>query len=473
MAQSVSNLAPKPTSLAGLFNPPKTGLTASPFSASTMAGSSPATTPKSVDNNTKSQLNFMGQPLVKYPAPVGGTVPLTTGFVPPTASSQSAPVAGLQKPPVTTTAIGGSTPLAQPQTQNSFNTAGGIGSKDVATPPARGLFPDVLSSLATSGTKNDALASSAQKIASEAGQKIADIGGEGARFQAGQRTTGTSPVAEGNAAVTAQTTAAAQQAVAQGANVALQGTQQGLTAQSQTQSALSSAGNLAQPQVTTVGQTSFDPTTGNFSNNVGGFSSEVMQQYAQMAASGQYTAIPSTITSNPVLNAQLNAAARALNPNYTPIGAQGASGVLAGIPALQSANTAAEGIKNTIKNYLSVNPTLNTSDLAAGNLLQQWIQGKQLTDPKYQILFNNLDEYTNTLAPILGVGGNPTNLKTQIAQGFVNAAASGKSIVQVLDAMSELATHKIQDLQNGALGNGTSVPDTTGGSTTGGFAEAW
>jgi hypothetical protein len=90
------------------------------------------------------------------------------------------------------------------------------------------------------------------------------------------------------------------------------------------------------------------------------------------------------------------------------------------------------------------------------------LQGKQLTDPKYQTLFNYLNVYTTTLAPILGVGGDPTNLKTQIAASFINAAASGQSITQVLDAMSKLATNKIGDLQSGATGGGTSVPNTTG-----------
>jgi hypothetical protein len=190
-----------------------------------------------------------------------------------------------------------------------------------------------------------------------------------------------------------------------------------------------------------------------------------------MAATGQYSAIPSFITSNPVLNAQLNVAAKAIDPNFTPVAAAAASGILSNIPALQSANTAAEGIKNTITNYLGANPSLNPSELAAGNLLQQWIQGKQLTDPKYQTLFNYLNEYTNTLAPILGVGGDPTNFKTQIAQGFINAAASGQSITQVLNAMSQLATNKIHDMQSGALGGGTTVSQNGGG--TGGFAETW
>lgn len=244
----------------------------------------------------------------------------------------------------------------------------------------------------------------------------------------------------------------------------------GNTAQGLLQSGLTSAATLGQPNQASYGQTVFNPITGQYEQG-GGLPADVMQQYAQMAATGQYSSIPSFITSNPVLNAQLNVAAKAANPGYTPVGAQGASSVLQGIPAMQSAETAAEGIKNTIQTYIAANPNLNPSDLAAGNMLKQWIEGKQLTDPKYQTLFNYLNEYTNTLAPILGVGGDPTNLKTQIAMGFINAAASGQSISTVLSTMSELAKNKIRDMQSGAIGGNTSVPSA--GNNTSGFAETW
>jgi len=91
---------------------------------------------------------------------------------------------------------------------------------------------------------NEKIAKEAQRIASTAGQQIGEIGDAGARAQAGYRTTGTAPVGEGNAAVNAQTTAARQQAIAAGANTALQGTAQGLTAQGQTQSGFNQAGSL-------------------------------------------------------------------------------------------------------------------------------------------------------------------------------------------------------------------------------------
>ena len=77
-----------------------------------------------------------------------------------------------------------------------------------------------------------------------------------------------------------------------------------------------------------------------------------------------------------------------------------------------------------------------------------------MTDPKYQTLFNYLNEYTSTLAPILGVGGSATNLKTEIAQSFVNAQASGASIKEVLNNIESLADNKIQNLKSGAVGGG-------------------
>ncbi len=92
---------------------------------------------------------------------------------------------------------------------------------------------------------NQALGKNAQDIARTAGQRISEIGQQGAAGQAGYRTTGTSPVAQGRSAVVAQTTAAQQQAVAQGAQTELQGNAQALTAQGQQQSGYTSAAGQA------------------------------------------------------------------------------------------------------------------------------------------------------------------------------------------------------------------------------------
>lgn len=104
---------------------------------------------------------------------------------------------------------------------------------------------NAIGQLASSVPNNQALGQQAQDIANAAGQQISNIGKTGAQAEAGYLTTGTTPVAQGNAGVIAQTTAAEQQAVSQGANTQLQGIDKALTAQNQTQSGYNQAGGLA------------------------------------------------------------------------------------------------------------------------------------------------------------------------------------------------------------------------------------
>lgn len=360
---------------------------------------------------------------------------------------------------------------------------GAGGTKTADTTPAT-TFPGLIGSLANSsqtgsattpgyiqktadyGAGNIPIGQDAAKIAADYGKSIADVGGQGARFEAGQLTTGTSPVAEGNAAITAQTAAAEQAALASGESAALEGTSQELTGQGQAATAanaaagqanasqglkltgLGTAAGLAAPQLGSIGQVPFSPIS--------------QEQGSPLGAPGG-TAADAAKVAGQFQGAQALAAAPGQGAAQgqqalSAAGGLGTAGVLQTIPALQSASTAAEGISNTIQSYLQTNPTLNANTATVANLAQQWAQGKQLGNPAYQTLFNDLSEYANTLAPVLGVGGDPTNMKTQIAQDFINAQANGKSISEVLDNMNSLARNKISDIQSGATGAGTNVP---------------
>lgn len=253
-----------------------------------------------------------------------------------------------------------------------------------------------------------------------------------------------------------------QQASAEKEAALQQGVQNLITARGQDIGALQAAAGLAQPQVTSYGQTVFDPLSGTFTGGQGSLDPQnAAFMLANEVKAGRMTyeqAVASLGYAGGAGQQFLNNALQGGGGGYNiPLGQAtltGQSNVFGSLPALESADTAAEGIKNKIVGYLNSNPQLNPNTLAAGNILQQWIQGKQLTDPKYQTLFNYLNEYTNTLAPILGVGGDPTNLKTQIAQSFINAAASGQSISEVLENMQGLSRGKIQDLRSGATGGG-------------------
>lgn len=262
---------------------------------------------------------------------------------------------------------------------------------------------------------------SAKDIMAKYGQEYADIGQQGANAQAGYRTTGTSPVGEGNAAVVGQTTAAKQSAVAQGAQVAQTGIGQQLTAQNQATIGVGTAAALAKPYQ--QGYVLIDPTTGLPVQ--GGTTGSAAFKGGQIAGQEQ-------------------AGQTAQN--------------------MQVANTAAKGIEGTIKQHLAQNPQLNPSDLTFANSISQWASGQQLGDPKYQTLANYLNEYISTLAPILGVGGDTTNLKTQIAQSFINAQASGESISQVLDSISKLADDKLANIISAGQGGG----QVAGGGTSSG-----
>lgn len=221
--------------------------------------------------------------------------------------------------------------------------------------------------------------------------------------------------------------------------------------------AFESAGSLAKPSASFPFV--FNPSTGQFSNSSGGLVSATDVADAVLNKQMSYDQAKSALGYlGGTAEAQLQAAIRAKNPNanLNAIQAEGAgqSSFLQSIPTMQAANTAADGIVQTVQSYLSQNTDINPNSLAISNSLQQWLEGKQLTDPRYQTLFNYLNEYVATLAPVLGVGGSPTDFKTQLANQFVNAKASGQSISQVLANNSALAKDKIANLQSGATGGG-------------------
>lgn len=327
--------------------------------------------------------------------------------------------------------------------------------------PVRGLFPDIMASLARAGSAgtaqvqnaNDELAKYRQSVA----KKEADITATGAdlNFKTGEL-------------------GALQKLSAIGEQTRQQSVENTLAAQSNNISALGTAAGLAAPSVSSYGQTSFNPVTGSFSSGNGNLDPQTAaSQLASKVISGQMTydqAAASLGYAGTAGQQFLNNAIQQSSPNFNIPQANatvaGQQGVAQQVIGMQAANNAAKGIENTITGYLAQNPDLNPSKLAAGNFIAQWIQGKQLTDPKYQTLFNYLNEYISTLAPILGVGGDTTNLKTQIAQSFINAQASGESISQVLKSISSLADDKISNFQAGGTNGNQNQQSSGGGDST-------
>jgi hypothetical protein len=285
-----------------------------------------------------------------------------------------------QKAPLASAPVGGGMTQAQLDAQNAatgktqFNTGpaavgGAVGSSDTTgtTPGTRGLFPDVLSSLAYStAARNAAIADKATNIADTAGKKIEDVGTAAARGRAGYLTTGTTPIAEGNAAVVAQTAAQQQQAIAQGANMALTGNAQGLTASGQTATAQGAAGGLI-PEALRYGGTGggtggLDPGTAssNYANEVINGSrtyNDAVQAMALYGNAGKQFLDNAIRTAQPSFNF---AQAQALGATQGTVA-----------PNLNMANNAITNLQNTFSNtplYQKFGiPLLNSfSNLLAG-----------------------------------------------------------------------------------------------------------
>jgi hypothetical protein len=235
---------------------------------------------------------------------------------------------------------------------------------------------------------------------------------------------------------------------------------------------LGTAITAAAPSQAAYGQTVFDPVTGQYTDG-GGLPAGVMQQYASLAANGQLAAVPSFITSNPVLNAQLNAAAAAINPSYSPIAstAQGAatsSNIQTG--GTSNTQTAASGYASTLPAYQSASTAFSTADKQATNLLntlsQTGINSSNATDynatinslasklgsTKTQAFSTSLAEaqqaYTNLLA---SVGAATPTVNGQQATAILNPSSTPAQIAESIDKLNQAAYAKLEPQYQQAL----------------------
>lgn len=83
----------------------------------------------------------------------------------------------------------------------------------------------------------------------------------------------------------------------------------------QGQGYLAGAG-YAKPQVSSYGQTAYNPVENTFGTSGGDPLESAMSTYAQLAASGQGNQIPGSITSNPELMSRLTQEAKKIDPNF-------------------------------------------------------------------------------------------------------------------------------------------------------------
>jgi hypothetical protein len=155
------------------------------------------------------------------------------------------------------------------------------------------------------------------------------------------------------------------------------------------------------------------------------------------------------------------------------VGSAAGTGGLAGVGALQqqqqqgadvqtmtsSLNQTSSLIDKTKKDIAN-NPQFNATPVPLANALEGWLATNTVSSPQYANIINDLSEIANTIAPVLGVPGNPTNMKTIIATELVPKLLQGQDIGTVLDNLEQNAQLKIDAAKKTADSNTVTQPGT-------------
>lgn len=135
---------------------------------------------------------------------------------------------------------------------------------------------------------------------------------------------------------------------------------------------------------------------------------------------------------------------------------------------LHTSYGSAQSVGNNLTQLIQ-SANINPADPQLLNSINQFLQTGVASNPKYQQFYGTINDYVASLAPILGVGGSPTDQKTSMAKEMVSQLASGKSIIDTIKYFDALAADKINAFDQSGSGNYGSV----GGSGGGGWAESW
>lgn len=338
MALSISNTLRKPFGIDGLLPTPNFGMK--------------TTTPA-----------FGQQPAAPAAAPA---------VAPVTAAPKVAPVAQQQNPAQSQYY------QAPAQTGSALGGAPAAPFSSAATPPqppaSRGLFTDVVSSLAKKASGASDFSKKAQteysdaveaqkKLKGDIAERYAKIegayGGHGIPLEFVQ---GREAQLRNLAASleSAASTEVAGKAAALGA---------GVSQQSAEQSGLASAAGYAQPQLGQPGQSYYNPLEGGS----GGGADQIVSGWAQyLAQGGDPSQVPNTVSGNSVLWQQVLNQAKQANPGFdvnTALGAAGARQTTAGMTApLAGAQANTQIINQGKQEVATMEASLNTADQNVQNL---------------------------------------------------------------------------------------------------------
>ena len=237
-----------------------------------------------------------------------------------------------------------------------------------------------------------------------------------------------------------------------------------------------------QPQLSQYGETYYKPPTSALGGTQDGGQQvattdpfyTTMQTYANLSANNQGASIPTSITGNSVLNAQLLNMAKAINPNFNPNVAAGVGSAQSSTAATQTAQIQAwqsslQQGRNLQTQFTDLLNTfgLNPSDINAVNAGIQKI-AQNTSSTQYKMLSNYVADIANTYAQILTPSGsNVSDYKTQIANSMLDQTAKGTSMIDVMKGLDNQAEAKIAGVST------TSNFNQNNGNTNSNTANPW
>jgi hypothetical protein len=208
----------------------------------------------------------------------------------------------------------------------------------------------------------------------------------------------------------------------------------------------------------------------------GGISDADMKQYATMAANGQIAAIPSSITNNMQLNAELNRQAKLINPNYDPITSSATGDILAKLPALKTAATSLYSVFDSVISSFNDLPQTFKSD-------SRWINSKLSDLSKYtgagatevQKFSSSVSEARIQLSQTINSAVNAgVDMGGQTATSLLPDNMTTGQVATQLDLARKFVNDRIAATASaGGNYNANLTGVGTPGSSTGAMAEVW
>lgn len=441
---------------------------------------------------------------------IGGSYTPQAGYI------SGTPSGGSTAPIVSSTA----TPTTFPGIVGSLASTSQTGSPN-ATTATTGLL--------NSQSENDALKGQAAEIGDNYGQQIAKVSNYGNALAGSYLNgAGLAPVSQGLAGQAQQTTAAEVQGLQAAESAALNPLDRELTAQSQaqsgltsagstanteqsnTQSGLTSAGTLAQPSATYPFV--FDPTTGTYKNAANGAVMSASDA-AQLLSSGKMSpdqALAAVSYLGQTAQSQLTSAMQQINPSFnwnTAVGQSTGAQAAAAAPGqaaasnIGTAGTAQTGAYNTVYSnatqaaatYSQQQSAINAIGNQALNLLtstpginpqnSQFLNtklndlGTQFSSPQYAAFNTAIQSLQARIGAALQAGEIPTAATQNaqaIASGSLTVGALAATLKQVDAEMSSFVgtQQTLADYAKGQMQTGGTASTAAASSNqTGGFTE--